>query len=101
MPLFDFLRDNWPLLLVPLLGLVAVYALLPQPKRGPILLGAVAGVAALLVAGLLVVRVGKLNVETFLFYVFSITAVLAGGLLVTQRHPARAALSFALVILAT
>ncbi len=36
-----------------------------------------------------------------LFYAFSAIAVLAGGLLVTQSNPARAALSFALVVLST
>src|SRR5262249_28427932 len=34
-------------------------------------------------------------------YLFSALAILAGGLLVTQENPARAALSFALVIIAT
>ena len=48
MALFDFLRDNWPLLLVPLLGLVAIYILLPNPRRSSILLGAATGIAALL-----------------------------------------------------
>src|SRR5262245_32926345 len=101
MALFDFLSGNWPLLLAPLLGLVAVYALLPRPKRPPVLLGIGAGSAALLVAGFFLVRAGGLTIETCLFYLFSAVAVLSGGLLVTQQNPARAALSFALVILAT
>jgi NADH-quinone oxidoreductase subunit J len=45
------------------------------------------------------VRVGAINAETLLFYFFSGAAVLSGALLVTQHRPARAALSFALVIL--
>ena len=106
MALFDFLRDNWSIILGPLLGLVAIYTVLPRPKRGSALLGAAAGIVALLVGGLLIVRVGpvvgiEMSIEVALFYVFSAVAILAGGLLVTQRHPARAALSFAIVVLAT
>src|SRR5207249_3639598 len=41
------------------------------------------------------------NVEPVLFLIFSIIAVAAGALLVTQHNPARAALSFTLVVLAT
>ena len=39
--------------------------------------------------------------ETVLFYAFSGIAIVSGALLVTQRNPARAALSFALVVLST
>jgi NADH:ubiquinone oxidoreductase subunit 6 (subunit J) len=46
------------------------------------------------------VRTG-VSVEAVLFYSFSAIAVVAGVLLVTQTNPARAALSFALVVLAT
>src|SRR3954464_13948671 len=56
MALFDFLRDNWPITLGPLLGLVAIYTLLPRPKRGSVLLGAAAGAAALLVGGFFIAR---------------------------------------------
>ena len=42
-----------------------------------------------------------LTPESFLFYVFSAIAVGFGALLVTQHNPARAALSFALVVLRT
>jgi NADH:ubiquinone oxidoreductase subunit 6 (subunit J) len=48
----------------------------------------------------LIEQVGA-SVEAFLFYVFSGVAIVAGGLMVTQRQPARAALSFALVVLST
>src|SRR5207248_3567431 len=63
MALFDFVRDNWPLLLAPLLGLVAVYALLPRPNRPPVLLGIGAGSAAMLLAGFFIVRVGGVTIE--------------------------------------
>ena len=39
--------------------------------------------------------------ESVLFYSFSLLAVLAGGLMITQSNPVYAALSFALVVLAT
>src|SRR5262245_44550591 len=95
-----FLAENVAILLVCALGLVAIYALLPRPRRLPVLLGVSAGVLALVLAAFLVVRVGKLSFETFLFYLFSAVAIIAGALLVTQQNPARAALSFALVVLA-
>ncbi|MBI1917568.1 MAG: NADH-quinone oxidoreductase subunit J, partial [Planctomycetes bacterium] len=96
-----FLTEIWAILLVCALGLTAVYALLPRPRRLPLLLGVGATGFAFVLAGWLVVRVGKLSFETFLFYLFAATAIVAGGLLVTQQNPARAALSFAIVVLAT
>src|SRR5207247_10044676 len=102
MRLTTLLADyNWAILLVCALGLTAVYALLPQPRRLPVLLGVGAAVLGLVLAGWFVVRVGKLSLETFLFYLFAVIAIGAGGLLVTQQNPARAALSFAIVVLAT
>jgi NADH:ubiquinone oxidoreductase subunit 6 (subunit J) len=90
------------LVVLPLLaGAAAIYLLLPRPKALPALWGTLAGVAALGLAGWLLVGVGVLTPETFLFYAFSATAIGFGALLVTQRNPARAALSFALVVLAT
>lgn len=105
---FAFLVSNWAIVVPPLLGLVAVYILLPRPRRQPILLGAAAGLAGLILAGFVIVRAGgdaitsvELLIETVLFYVFSAVAIVGAVLLVTQRNPARAALSFALVVLAT
>jgi NADH:ubiquinone oxidoreductase subunit 6 (subunit J) len=101
MALFDFLRDNWLIGFACLLGMIAVYVLLPRPRRMPVLLGIGVGTAAALLTGFVVARAGAFTLETILFYVFSAVAVVAGTLLVTQQHPARAALSFALVVLAT
>jgi NADH:ubiquinone oxidoreductase subunit 6 (subunit J) len=92
---------NWRITLVIVLGAAAVYLLLPRPRRYPPLWGAVAGGLALLGAGALLIGVRAVNPETLLFYAFSGGAVGAGGLLVTQRNPARAALSFALVVLSS
>lgn len=109
MRLFEFLKnslvflvvDNGPVTLICVLGLVAIYLLLPRPQRMPVLLGAACAGLAVLLTGWLVIRIGVLNVETFLFYLFAAGAVISGGLLITQRNPARAALSFALVVLSS
>ena len=92
---------SWLFVLPLLAGAAAVYLLLPRPRAYPVLWGALLGVAALGLAGWLVVGFGVLTPESFLFYVFSAVAVAFGGLLVTQRNPARAALAFALVVLST
>jgi NADH-quinone oxidoreductase subunit J len=91
--------DLFRLLLALVTGGGAVYLLLPRPRPYPSLWGAATGAIALLVAGFYLVRAGTVDPETLLFYVFSGTAVASGALLVTQHRPARAALSFALVIL--
>src|SRR5437763_1212208 len=91
----------WPIALPVLLGAAAVYLLLPRPRNYPTLWGAAAGAAALLLAGWLLIHGGGFNPETILFYAFSAIAIMSGVLLITQRNPARAALSFALVVLST
>ncbi len=104
-PVIRFFRfvlvDNWPITLVAALGFVAVFLLLPRPRARARALGAAVAALALLLAGVLVVPATGLSAETVLFYAFSTIAVVAGGLLVTQSNPARAALSFALVVLST
>jgi NADH:ubiquinone oxidoreductase subunit 6 (subunit J) len=84
-----------------LVGLVAVYLLLPRPRGYPVLLGGTAALLALVLAGVLLIGRAGVTVETILFYLFSGIAVVGGGLLITQREPGRAALSFALVVLST
>ena len=97
-----FLRDYWPILLPVILGLVSIYWLLPRAgRRFPPLVGAIAGGLALVLAGVFLVRTETVWPETLLFYAFAGIAVLGGALLVTQRNPVYAALSFALVILST
>jgi NADH-quinone oxidoreductase subunit J len=95
------LAGLWPLWLPLLAGGLAVFWLLPRPSPYPWAWGAMAGVLALALGAVHLVRAAELNVETVLFYVFSALAVGSGALLVTQRNPARAALSFALVVLST
>ncbi len=98
---FTFLTAGWPLWLPLIAGALAVYWLLPRPRAYPAVWGAAAGALALLLAGGLLVQTGSIWEETLLFYLFSGVTIVAGVLLVTQHNPARAALSFALVILAT
>lgn len=81
-------------------GAGSIYLLLPRPRPYPKLWGALLGVLALLLAGWYLVR-ATFSAETVLFYAFSALAVIAGTLLVTQHNPARAALSFTLVVLST
>jgi NADH:ubiquinone oxidoreductase subunit 6 (subunit J) len=104
-PVIRFVRfvlvDNYPITLAAFIGFVAVYALLPRPRPAPKRIGLVMAGVALLFAGTFIVPATGLSAETVLFYAFAAVAVIAGGLLVTQTNPARAALSFALVVLST
>ncbi len=97
----QFLQGYWPILAPVVLGAAGIYFLLPQPGRSRPLWGALAGGLALLAAGILVVRADMVLPETILFYAFSGIAIAGGCLLITQKNPVHAALSFALVILST
>jgi NADH:ubiquinone oxidoreductase subunit 6 (subunit J) len=90
-----------PIALTAGLGMAALYVLLPRPNPYPRLLGAILGILALFAAAFLIVRVVRLNVEAVLFYAFSGMALVSGGVMITRQNAARAALSFALVILST
>jgi NADH-quinone oxidoreductase subunit J len=91
----------WLILVPVILGLIAVYWLLPRPRRYPPLWGAALAASSLVLAGWFLIGSEATNAETLLFYAFSGIAVLSGGLLITQRNPVRGALSFALVVLST
>ena len=96
-----FVQDNWALLLPLALGFVGIYLLLPRVRRSkPALGGLLAGVA-LLIGGWCAVKVEAVLPEKILFYAFSGIAIVAGAMLITQKNPVHAALSFALVVLST
>jgi NADH:ubiquinone oxidoreductase subunit 6 (subunit J) len=100
---FVWLYDLFLPVAVPcVVAAAGVYLLLPRPQGSRnALLGALLGGLALLIGAIWILHTGVLSPETVLFYAFSALAVAAGVLLVTQRNPARAALSFALVVLST
>src|SRR5579862_9529339 len=95
---FAFFRiaDVWPVAVPCILGMATVFLLLPRAGGGrTTLLGALLGGVALLTGAFLLLRAGLVSPETVLFYIFAGLAIISGTLLVTQRNPARAALSFA------
>ena len=102
--LWRFLVEHW-LFIVPLaLGFVAVWLLLPQPRRRAAAVGVAAGVAALAAGGLVLLRATGPEVpwvHDVLFWTFAGFAVVAGVCMITQHNPVYAALWFALVILST
>jgi NADH:ubiquinone oxidoreductase subunit 6 (subunit J) len=105
-PLFGAEPQPWqellPPLVLPLLsGALAIYMLLPRPRPYPTWIGVLLGVVALATTALSVIWLDFFSAETFLFYAFSALAIFGGSLLATQHNPARAALSFALVVLST
>lgn len=96
---------NWTVLLPVLAGALAVWYLLPTPRRRPLrygLLGmavAVFGFGAFLCRGLQTDL--PFNAEVFLFWAFALLALTFAILMITQRNPARAAIFFAIVVMST
>jgi NADH:ubiquinone oxidoreductase subunit 6 (subunit J) len=84
-----------------LAGAAAVYLLLPRPRAFPTWWGYGSALLSLMLLVALLVRPGSVAPEPILFYSFSVLAILGGGLLITQRNPARAALAFTLVVLSS
>src|SRR5438105_6562435 len=88
-----------PLLVALLLGAAGVYLGLPRARPYP--RGAAAACVALALALAAWLGWTRLGAEPLLFYAFSGLAVVGGLVMITQTNPARAALSFALVVLST
>jgi len=97
----EFLREEWPVLLPVVLGFLAVYWLLPRVQRDWLIPGSLAGAAALVSAGLFLIKHEFAVIEAVLFYSFSGMAILGAALMLAQHSPVRAAMSFALVVLST
>lgn len=93
--------NRTPIILAAGLILIAVYVLMPRERRYPRWIGGLAAAGAVFAVGELLLRWQTLSVESFLFSVFALVAIVAGGMLVTQRNPVHASLSFALVVLST
>lgn len=90
----------WRVVLPLILAAMALYYLLPKPRNRYIIAGAAAGIFALILAAVWLLRTGSAPIpERILFYAFAGLAIGGGGLMVTQSNPARAAICFALVVL--
>ncbi len=97
--------SNWTVLLPVVAGGLAVWYLLPSPKRRPVTFGAIAAVIALAGLGAFLVRGLRQaipeTVEAVLFFGFAGLAIVFAALMITNRNPARSALCFAMVVLST
>ncbi|OWK41658.1 NADH-quinone oxidoreductase subunit J [Fimbriiglobus ruber] len=87
------------------LGTLGFYFLLPRPRGRSVALGTFLAIASAVATGaFLYTAFGKPAgdiVGQVLFWLFSGGAVLFGGILVTQKNPARGAMAFAFVILSS
>lgn len=91
----------WRVAMPAALGLVAVYLLLPRPRPILRVFGILLAFLAVVGAGFVLLNFSGRPVYDTLFYFFAFIAVVSGGMLVTQRNPVHAALSFSLVVLST
>jgi NADH-quinone oxidoreductase subunit J len=99
--LMPFLKENWLVLLPAVLGFAAIYLLLPRVRRFNLIWGSALAVIGLVLGAAVLVRTDAVWIEALLFYSFSGLAVVAGVMMITQKNPVHAALSFALVVLST
>src|SRR5258708_37459269 len=94
---------NWAVLFPVITGFLAVFYLLPAPRRRSLMHGALAVVIAILGFGTFLWHgFGSelpCTAEAFLFFAFSLQAFAFGILMIVQRNPARSALFFAVVVL--
>lgn len=91
---------NGALLIPVVLGWLAVWWMLPREKGRSRILGALMALGALLALQVTFLPPVGNVVRDSLFYLFSGTAILSGGLMITDRNPVFAALWFALSTLA-
>ena len=96
-----WLRDHFTLLVPLLLGAAALWLMMPRlpERRGFRLAGVIAGLAALVTAGLWLTQPTGETVRDGVFYLFAAVAIASAALMVTSRNPVYAALWFALATL--
>jgi len=97
----DWLTTNWHKLLPLLLGFAAIWWLMPQGKRRPPIVGMIAGLAALVWGGFVLLHVGDNLLVHGLFCLFAAVAIGAAVCMITSSNPVYAALWFALVTLSS
>jgi NADH:ubiquinone oxidoreductase subunit 6 (subunit J) len=97
----QFVRDTWPIVLPVVLGSIGLYLLLPKARRFRPILGGALAVLALFLGGWWAVDIEAPWAEQVLFYAFAGVAISAGVMLITQKNPVHAALSFAVVVLSS
>ena len=96
----SFWGEHWRALLPVAVGFVAIYLLLPRVRRSrPVIGGALAATAVILGATLLLRM--DVSIESLLFFAFAGSAIIGGVMMISQKNPVHAALSFALVVLST
>ncbi len=99
--LMPFLKENWLVLLPPVLGFAAIYLLLPQARRVKPIVGGVLAALAMVAGAAVLIRTDTSTVESILFFAFAGIAIAGGVMMIAQSNPVHAALSFALVVLST
>jgi NADH-quinone oxidoreductase subunit J len=99
--LMPFLQEKWLVLLPTALGFIAIYLLLPRARRMKPLWGGVLAALAMIFGAAVLIRTDALLVESLLFHSFAGLAIGSGVMMITQKNPVHAALSFALVVLST
>jgi NADH-quinone oxidoreductase subunit J len=95
--------EAWPLVAAAAFAMAAIFMFLPRPRPWPFARLAGAAATGLAFAGVVLIagRAVRFTAETVLFYAFAALALISGGVMITRANPARAALSFALVVLST
>jgi len=99
--LWELVRAYWPLWATAALGFAGIYGLLPQARQSKPIWGGFAVALAVLAAGVWLIRQDGAWPERALFYAFSLLAIVGAVLMLSQKNPVHAALSFALVVLST
>jgi len=88
--LMPFLKENWLVLLPPVLGFAAIYLLLPKVRRAKPVIGMALAALAMLTGASVLIHTDTSMVESLLFFAFSGLAIAAGVMMITQSNPVHA-----------